>query len=79
MKARPKTTLIAILAATTLAACASPFSSWRWEKPDGDYDTDVAACKTASYADSNGALPTNASVRRMQSCMEGKGWKKVVR
>lgn len=58
-----------------LSACAL-FSSWHWAKPgasDADYAADEAQCKARVYSGTDGMV-TNASVRRMHGCMEGKGW-----
>jgi hypothetical protein len=68
-----------LLAAVIASGCSLLAPSWHWEKAGGDYDTDIRDCKTATFSDSSGAMPTTVSVRRMQACMEGKGWKKVAR
>lgn len=66
-----------LLIAAFTSACSLLAPSWHWEKVGGDYDADLRDCKTVTYSDSSGAMPTTASVRRMHACMEGKGWKKV--
>ncbi len=66
-----------LLAAACTSACSLLAPSWHWEKAGGDYDADLRDCKTVTFSDSSGAMPTAASVRRMHACMEGKGWRKV--
>lgn len=59
----------------SFSACAL-FSSWHWSRPgasDADYAADEAQCKARVYSGTDGMV-TNASVRRMHGCMEGKGW-----
>ena len=53
--------------------------SWHWEKAGAtpeNYQTELNQCKTRVYSGTDGIV-TNASVRRMQACMESKGWSKV--
>ena len=53
--------------------------SWHWEKAgagEETYEFDLQQCKAKTYAGSSG-LVTNETVRRMFTCMEGKGWRKV--
>jgi hypothetical protein len=66
-----------LLVVACTSACSLLAPSWYWEKAGGDYDADVRDCKTVTFSDSSGAMPTTASVRRMHACMEGKGWRKV--
>lgn len=61
--------------AVVLAGCAS----WHWEKQGAsasDYEADEKFCKLQAYPGADGMV-TKAQVRRMQSCMESRGWKKV--
>jgi len=58
-----------------LAGCAS----WHWEKPGAsadDYERDEKYCKLQVYSGIDGAV-TQASVRRMHACLEGRGWRKA--
>ena len=55
-----------------LAGC----SSWHWEKAGGDYAQDEKYCKQQTYSGTDGMV-TKEIVRRMHSCMEKRGWKKV--
>ena len=58
-----------------LSACAS----WHWEKrgaSDEDYLQDEKFCKVQSYSGTDGMV-TQASVRKMQHCLEVRGWRKV--
>jgi hypothetical protein len=62
----------------TLGACALR-PSWHWEKPGAGeeaYDRDLTFCKLQTYSGTEGMV-TNESVRRMQGCMVGRGWRKV--
>ncbi len=71
---------VLVLAAILLsgaAGCALR-PSWHWEKPGADEQDltwDQNQCKAKTYSGNDG-LVTNASVRRMFACMEGKGWSK---
>lgn len=59
-------------------ACALR-QSWHWEKAGASnelYEFDLQQCKAKTYAGSSGAV-TNETVRRMFSCMESRGWRKV--
>ena len=52
--------------------------TWHWEKPgadEQDLNWDQNQCKAKTYSGNDGNV-TNASVRRMFACMEGKGWSK---
>ena len=69
--------LLILLAVVFTSACSLLAPSWHWEKAGGDYDADVRDCKTVTFSDSSGAMPTTVSVRRMHACMERKGWRKV--
>jgi len=65
----------AICLALGLAGCAS----WHWERPgasEGDYRQDEKLCKLGVYSGTDGAV-TQAQVRVMHACMEGRGWRKV--
>lgn len=66
-----------LLAVVFTSACSLLAPSWHWEKAGGDYDADVRDCKTVTFSDSSGSMPTTVSVQRMHTCMEGKGWRKV--
>lgn len=64
--------------ALVLAGCALR-PGWHWEKPGApadDYALDEKYCKLQAYSGTDGMV-TNASVRRMHACLEGKGWRKV--
>lgn len=70
----PKHTLVLVVF-LPLSACAL-FPSWHWAKTgasDADYTADETQCKARVYSGTDGVV-TNASVRRMHACMEGKGW-----
>jgi hypothetical protein len=57
------------------AGCAMR-PSWHWEKSGASEEQlvwDQNQCKAKVYVGSSGAV-TNESVRRMFTCMEGKGW-----
>jgi hypothetical protein len=59
-----------------LTGCAA---SWHWEKRGAsasDYELDEKYCKLQTYSGTDG-LVTQASVRRMHECLEGRGWSKV--
>ncbi len=61
-----------------MSACAL-FPGWHWEKhgaTDGEYDADIKYCKLQIYPGVDGMV-TKESVRRMQACMEARGWRKV--
>jgi len=61
-----------------LAGCALR-PAWHWERPgasEADYRRDEIACKQQSYEGADGAV-TQAQVRRMQRCLENRGWRKV--
>lgn len=64
------------VAAVLLSACSILAPKWHWEKPGGSYEQDERFCKAQIYSGTDGMV-TNASVRRMHACMEGKGWRKV--
>lgn len=69
---------LTVLIAGLLAACALA-PAWHWEKKGGgeaDYSFDEAQCKAKLHAGTDGMV-TKESVRRMQACMEAKGWSKV--
>lgn len=54
----------------------SLYPSWHWARPGADSQAlaaDENQCKTAVYTDASGIV-TEASVRRMHSCMAAKGW-----
>jgi len=62
----------------SLTGCAL-FPNWHWEKrgaTDGDYALDERDCKVQSYSGTDGTV-TKASVRRMHTCLEARGWRKV--
>ncbi len=65
-----------LLASTVcLAGCAS----WHWEKQgasDDAYAQDEKHCKVQSYSGTDGMV-TQASVRKMHTCLHAKGWRKV--
>jgi hypothetical protein len=61
-----------------MTGCAL-FPKWHWEKrgaTDEDYSVDEKFCKLQSYSGTDGMV-TNDSVRRMQRCLESRGWRKV--
>lgn len=61
-----------------LAGCALR-PAWHWERAgagEAEYRRDEIACKQQSYEGADGAV-TQAHVRRMQSCLETRGWRKV--
>ena len=67
--------LLAVILLTGTAGCALR-PSWHWEKPGADEQDltwDQNQCKAKTYSGTDGGV-TNASVRRMFACMEGKGW-----
>lgn len=65
-----------LVTAVALSACSIFGPKWHWEKAGGDYDQDERFCKAQTYSGADGMV-TNASVRRMQACLEGRGWRKV--
>lgn len=61
-----------------LAGCALR-PAWHWAQPgmtEADYERDEKYCKLQSYSGTDGMV-TNASVRRMHTCLESRGWRKV--
>lgn len=61
-----------------LGGCAL-FPDWHWEKhgaTDEDYGRDERDCKVQTYSGNDGTV-TKATVRRMHSCLELRGWRKV--
>lgn len=53
--------------------------TWHWEKPgasEEQYTAEVNQCKAATYSGTDGMVTTQM-VRRMQACMEAKGWRKA--
>lgn len=67
--------LLTLIAALTLAGCAL-WPGWHWEKPGGDYGNDERYCKLQAYSGADGMV-TQANVRVMHHCLEGRGWRKV--
>lgn len=59
-----------------LSACALFSPGWHWEKSGGDYARDERDCKAQTYSGNDGVV-THVSVRRMQACLEARGWRKV--
>jgi hypothetical protein len=69
---------ILLILSLALAGCALR-PAWHWERPgasDADYRNDEIACKQQSYEGADGAV-TQSQVRRMQNCLERRGWRKV--
>lgn len=61
-----------------LAGCALR-PTWHWEKPGASqeqYSADLNHCKGVSSPSADGMV-TGEMVRRMHSCMEAHGWRKV--
>lgn len=71
-----KSALVTLGAVLMLSACGLLAPRWHWDKAGGDYEQDERFCKTQVYSGTDGMV-TGASVKRMQSCMEAKGWRKV--
>lgn len=62
----------------SVAACALR-PTWHWEKPgatDEQYTSDLNHCKGISYSGTDGMV-TKEMLRRMEACMEAKGWRKA--
>lgn len=63
----------------TITGCSLLSPRWHWEK-DGasevQYETELSRCKASTYSGTDGAV-TQEMVRRMQLCMEAKGWRRV--
>lgn len=69
---------IGVCLAIVLASCALR-PTWHWERPgasDEEYSFELNQCKAAVYTDASGYV-TQETVRRMQMCMERKGWRRV--
>lgn len=69
---------LSLVLLAAIAGCAL-FPSARWEKKgasEADYKFDETQCKAKTYAGNDGAV-TNATVRRMHACLEGRGWSRV--
>lgn len=52
---------------------------WHWEKPgaaEEEYAADLKRCKLATYSGTDGMV-NQQQVRRMQMCMEARGWRKT--
>ena len=59
--------------------CLVGCASWHWEKhgaSDDDYTLDEKNCKVQSYSGADGMV-TQASVRKMHTCLQARGWRKV--
>lgn len=72
------TCLLALVITMTFSACAL-FPNWHWEKrgaTEADYAIDERDCKVLSYSGTD-VMVTQVSVRRMHSCLEMRGWRKV--
>ena len=69
--------VLSLLLPLGLSACLlSP--GWHWAKSgatDEERERDIRLCKQASYSGTDGNV-TQASVRRMQGCMEMRGWRR---
>ena len=68
--------LLVTVAGLMISACSLFSPRWHWEKAGGDYEQDERICKAQAYSGTDGMV-TNASVRKMHTCMEYRGWRKV--
>lgn len=71
--------IIALTVLLVITGCSLLQPSWYWSKSgasEADYDADIRFCKTQTDQAIDGTV-TNASVRRIQGCMERRGWRKV--